>query len=60
MDIILITLLFLLYSMAGTVICDKLGILDRFDEDSISDMICGGMVIVFWPVAAVVEILFYY
>lgn len=45
--IVLYILIVLSYSLLGTMICDKLGIL--YDNDDFLDLLIDGIFIAFWP-----------
>lgn len=56
--IILCSLLcFLIYSLTGMFICDKIGVLG--DADDILELILEGIFITFWPVIALVHLFDY-
>jgi len=53
--IVLIILAFLLYSLLGTIICDKLGIL--YDTNDFIELFVDGLLIAFWPITILAYLL---
>lgn len=55
MSIIWILIIFVLYALIGTLICDKLGIL--YDCDDFIYSLVDGILITFWPFTVIIHFL---
>jgi hypothetical protein len=47
---------FLIYSLIGTLICDRLGIL--YGSDDLLELIVDGILISFWPLTVLIHYIF--
>jgi hypothetical protein len=50
-----IILIFLVYSLLGTLICDKIGVL--YDTDDFLESLSDGVLIAFWPLTVLIHFL---
>ena len=51
-----VILLFIVYSLLGTMICDKIGAL--YDSDDFLELIVNSILITFWPITLLTYVLF--
>lgn len=47
---------YLIYSLVGILVCEKIGLLDG--NDDLLDLVADGMVVAFWPLTVLFHFLF--
>ena len=52
-----IFLIILIYALIGILICEKCGLTEAANEDSVIDMLIYGLFITFWPFIIVIHLL---